>query len=149
MAPSVDLELDDQIHVGTQDLKRLGVRLANLACHDLFPKSANCGTLQRGPRPIEAKVMGNVLRVSFQEVNGRLRSHGRVAGFTIHDASGAALPLIYRIRMDPQSPYVLAFHLTGPTPAGATLRYGAGKDPLCNVVDEADMGLPAFQVPIQ
>lgn len=149
MVPAVDLELDDQIHVGTQDLKRLGVRLASLACHDLFPGKADCNAIKRGPRPAEAKVQDNVLRVTFHEVNGRLRSQGRIAGFTIHDASGAALPLIYRVRFDADNPYVVLLHLNTRPPAGATLRYGAGKDPYVNVNDDRDMGVPVFSLPIQ
>jgi sialate O-acetylesterase len=37
MVAAIDLTLDDLIHVGAQDLKRLGRRLATLAIRDLFP----------------------------------------------------------------------------------------------------------------
>jgi len=149
MAPTVDLELDDEIHIGTHDLKRLGIRLASLACHDLFPGKADCNAIKRGPRPAEAKVQDNLLRITFHEVNGRLRSQGRIAGFTIHDATGIPLPLIYRTRFDPDNPYVVLLYLTGKPPSGAILRYGAGKDPYVNLNDDRDMGVPAFSLPIQ
>jgi sialate O-acetylesterase len=140
MVAAIDLELDDLIHVGTADLKRLGIRLAKIACKDLGTPS--CRDLQRGPRPESAAVSGNVLKITFSQVNGGLRSEGRISGFTIHDASGAAIPMIFRARFD--SPNSVALHLIGKLPEGATLRYGAGKDPYCNVRDMEDMALPVF-----
>jgi sialate O-acetylesterase len=142
MVTAVDMSLDDAIHVGTPDLKRLGRRLANLACKDVFPKVEECTYLKRGPRPVNAKLTGNTIRVTFATVNGRMRSMGRISGFSIHDASGAAVPLIFRAEFDSSSSVVL--HLTNKLPENATLRYGAGKDPYCNVTDTRDMALPAF-----
>lgn len=144
MAASIDLSLDDLIHVGTQDLKRLGTRLANLACHDNFPREAGCAGLLRGPRPVSAKLSGNVLRVSFQNVNGKLVSAGRISGFTIHDEQGSPIPAIFRAEVNAASPNEVLLNLIAAPPAGATLRYGAGKDPYCNLRDEADMAVPVF-----
>lgn len=144
MAPAVDLALDDLIHVGTQDLKRLGKRLANLACDENFPRESNCPRLFRGPRPESAKVSGNVLRVAFHSVNGRLMSAGRISGFSIHDAKGAMIPAIFRAEVNADSPNEVLLYLTAPPPEGATLRYGAGKDPYCNLRDQADMAAPVF-----
>lgn len=148
MVTAVDLELDDQIHIGTGDLKRLGRRMANLACHDLFPAVAGCGALRRGPRPGAVEVTQNQLRIRFEDTNGRLRSRGRIAGFSIHGPDGGVLPLIYRAAFDPANPATVVLKLNSRPPAGATVRYGAGKDPLCTVLDEADMALPAFTMAI-
>lgn len=142
MVPAVDLSLDDGIHVGTQDLKRLARRLSNLACKDLFPKVDECATVKRGPRPVNAKLSGNTIRVTFSSVNSRMRSLGRISGFSIHDASGAPVPLIFRAEFDGSSAVVLS--IGGKLPEGATLRYGAGKDPYCNITDQRDMSLPVF-----
>ncbi|MBL8218927.1 MAG: hypothetical protein JNL62_06845, partial [Bryobacterales bacterium] len=144
MAPAVDLDLDDLIHVGTQDLKRLGKRLAKIACYENFPRGSNCPQLFRGPRPGSAKLTGNVLRVAFHSVNGKLVSTGRISGFSIHDANGAMLPSIFKAEVNAASPNEVLLHLIGPPPEGATLRYGAGKDPYCNVRDQADMAVPVF-----
>jgi len=141
---AVDTELDDGIHVGTQDLKRLGRRFANIACHDLFPGAAGCGQYKRGPRPASAAFHNGVVRVSFNEVNGRLVSRGPVSGFTIHGADGAPLPLIYKARVDAANPSSILLSIGGKLPEGATLRYGFGKDPYANVRDQADMALPVF-----
>jgi len=144
MAPAVDLVLDDLIHVGTQDLKRLGKRLAKLACYENFPRNSNCPQLFRGPRPGSAKLTSNVLRVAFHSVNGKLVSTGRISGFSIHDADGTMLPSIFKAEVNAASPNEVLLHLIGPPPEGATLRYGAGKDPYGNVRDQADMAVPVF-----
>lgn len=134
MAPAVDLALDDGIHVGTQDLKRLGKRLANLAL----------GRTKRGPRPVSATLSDGIVRVVFSEVNGRLVSDGRISGFSIHDATGQAVPRIYKTVVDPADSNAVLLYVGGKMPEGATLRYGAGKDPYCNLRDEADMAAPVF-----
>lgn len=134
MITAVDASLDDGIHVGTPDLKRLGKRFANLAT----------GSTKRGPRPLSAAFANGVIRVVFGDVNGRLVSQGRISGFSIHGADGAALASIYKARVDPADPSVILLSISGKLPEGATLRYGAGKDPYCNVRDTADMALPVF-----
>ncbi|MFN7936569.1 MAG: sialate O-acetylesterase [Bryobacteraceae bacterium] len=144
MVPAIDLSLDDGIHVGTQDLKRLGKRLANLACFENFPRNSTCPQLFRGPRPGTAKFSGNVLRVAFHSVNGKLVSTGRISGFSIHDSNGTMLPAIFKAEVNPASPNEVLLYLNSPPPEGATLRYGAGKDPYVNVRDQADMAVPVF-----
>lgn len=134
MVAAVDMSLDDGIHVGTQDLKLLGRRLANLAS----------GRTKKGPRPEAAVARDNVVRVTFTGVNGSLRAQGRISGFSIHGADGAPAPLIYKAGFDPSDQTAILLHFGGKLPAGATLRYGAGKDPYCNVRDAAQMGLPVF-----
>jgi len=134
MVAAVDFSLDDGIHVSTQDHKRLGRRLANLAL----------GQAKRGPRPVSARFRDGIVRVEFADVNGRLRSDGRLSGFSIHGADGAALPLVFKMRLDPADPNAALLHIGGKLPPGATLRYGFGKDPYCNLRDEQDMAAPVF-----
>ncbi|MGH9720664.1 MAG: sialate O-acetylesterase [Bryobacteraceae bacterium] len=135
MATAADLSLDDGIHVSTPDLKRLGRRFANLATNPARP----------GPRPASAKFDNGIVRVAFSGVNGRLQAPGRLSGFSVHSAEGALLPLIYKMRVDPADPSAVLLHVGGKIPSGATLRYGSGKDPYCNLRDSADMALPVFQ----
>lgn len=145
MIAAIDTSLDDGIHVSTQDHKRLGHRLANLACHDLFPNVTNCGTLKRGPRPVSAMFGNGVVRVQFSEVNGGLRAAGRISGFSIHPADdAAALSVIYKARVDPADSSAVLLSIGGKLPEGAKLHYGYGKDPYCNLRDEADMAVPVF-----
>ncbi|MGH9674545.1 MAG: hypothetical protein ACRD44_15305, partial [Bryobacteraceae bacterium] len=150
MIAAIDTDLDDGIHVGVQDLKRLGRRLANLACHDLFPAVASCAGYKRGPRPALATFTAGTVRVEFNEVNGRLLSRGLISGFTIHGADGAPLPLIYKTRVDPANTSHVLLSIGGKLPEGATLRYGYGRNPYANLHDQADMAVPVFgPIPIQ
>jgi sialate O-acetylesterase len=71
---SVDLELDDLIHVGTPGLKRLGTRLARLALRELFGQvGATTPTLDRVSRRGD-----NALVVKFKGVN-RASTHAPAA----------------------------------------------------------------------
>jgi sialate O-acetylesterase len=144
MVTCADCEIDDGIHVGTDDFLLLGARLANLACHDLFPEKAGCATLLRGPRPVAARLRGTAIEVEFRDVNGRLRANGRVSGFTIHDAEGKPVPLIYRQRIAAGRPQVVELLIGGKLPEGATVHYGFGRDPYVNLRDEAGMAVPVF-----
>lgn len=144
MVTCVDCNLDDGIHVGTDDHRLLGARLANLACHDLFPEKAGCAALLRGPRPVAARLEGATLLVEFREVNGKLQAPGRVNGFTIHDAEGKPLPLVFRQRVSATRPNVVELLIGGKLPEGAVLHYGAGRDPYVNLRDEAGMAVPVF-----
>jgi sialate O-acetylesterase len=144
MVAAIDFSLDDGIHVSTPDHTRLGRRLANLACHDLFADKAGCGAYRRGPRPVSAKYAAGEIRVQYEQVNGSLTSEGRIAGFSIHGPDGAPIAGLFKARVaaDDASTVVLSFG--GKLPAGATLRYGVGRDPYCNLRDSADMAAPVF-----
>jgi sialate O-acetylesterase len=145
MAPAADLTLDDGIHVSTPDLKRLGRRLADMVTHDLYPEVAKYQPYKRGPRPAGAKREGNVVRILFAEVNGKLVTTGRLNGFVICDAAGKPLPVVFHQQIDPADGNAVLLHIgPAPLPAGATVRYGAGRDPYLNLNDELDMGTPVF-----
>lgn len=134
MVAGIDVELDDGIHVSTQDQKLIGKRLANLAL----------GRTRPGPRPVSATFSSGVVRVAFSDVNGGLKSAGRISGFSIHVNQGEPLPLVFKARVDPADPSAVLLSIGGKLPEGAVLRYGYGKDPYCNLRDQADMGVPVF-----
>lgn len=151
MVAAIATSLDDGIHVDTQDYKRLGRNLAALACHDEFPAVASCAPVKRGPRPLSTKVAGEgLLRVAYSDVNGSLRAPDRLSGFTLHDAAGELLPAVYRAEVDPLDSSAVLVHFGGRLPPGATLRYGAGKNPYCNLTDSLGMDAPVFgPMPVQ
>ncbi len=134
MTTCVDCELDDPIHVGTGANTRLGIRLANLAL----------GTAKKGPRPVAARMKGNVISVEFSDVNGHLTHDGRLNGFVIVDATGAPQPLIYRQRVSHANSNVVELLIQGKMPEGAKLHYGLGRDPYVNLRDSRDMPAPVF-----
>lgn len=144
MVAAVDSALDDGIHVSTPDLKRVARRLADRVCHDLFPRLNDYGELKLGPRPDSAKFENGMIKVEFKEVNGRLLSDGRISGFSIHQPDGNPVPLIYKARIDPADAGTVLLYVGGKLPEKATLHYGYGKDPYCNLHDANDNAVPVF-----
>jgi sialate O-acetylesterase len=124
---AIDVELDDAIHVGTQDLRRIGRNMAMFAA----------GKAKRGPRLRSATRVDGGIEVNFEEVNGKLAAEGRVAGFSLRDRNGAEIPAIYKATLRGDT-VVLATQ--GKIPEDAQLWYGYGKDPYCNLRDERGFG---------
>lgn len=136
MFSTVDSDLDDGIHVSTVDLKRIGRAMATVAA----------GKAKKGPHFDGIAVEGQAIRVKFSEVNGKLVSAGRPSGFTVHNAQGDVLPLIYKTTLEGSS---ILLHFQGKLPDGLLLGYGQGKDPYTNLRDELGLGAPVFAlVPI-
>ena len=148
MVASVDLQLDDGIHISTPDLKRLAMRVADRVCHDLFPRMKDYGELKSGPRPVAAIFENGIVKVTFSGVNGHLQSDGPISGFSIHDAKGEWQPMIYKSRVDPAEASSVLLYVQGRMPENATLWYGYGKTPYCNVRDARDLAVPVFALQI-
>ena len=83
-------------------------------------------------------------KVEFSGVNGSLQSEGRISGFTIHKPDGEPVPLIYKARVDPAEASTVLLYISGKLPEHATLHYGYGKNPYCNLRDANDMAVPVF-----
>ncbi len=134
----IDLPLDDGIHVGTQGLKRLGARMANVATRKAKSPTVRSARFQ--------PTTGNfgIIRVKFANVTGSLRADGRIGGFSIHTRTGEWVPLTYRADVDPSDSATVLLHTGGKLPDDAVLHYGFGKDPYCNLGDEADMAALVF-----
>jgi sialate O-acetylesterase len=131
MVTAIDLELDDLIHIGTQGLKRLGTRLAQVAAGRPAPVL----------RAVRVEEGGVRVRLTFAHVQGGLRAAGRPTGFTLRDAGGHELPVVYKITLEGDA---VVLHLTGDSvPRPTYLWYGWGLDPYCNVTDATDAALPA------
>ena len=134
MFSAIDSDLDDEIHVSTQDHKRLGRAMAAVAS----------GKAKKGPHFDSIAVKGQTIRVKFSEVNGKLTSAGRIGGFTAHTPQGDILPLFYKATLDPKDPSSVLLHFQGKLPDGIQLMYGHGKDPYANLRDELGAGAPVF-----
>jgi len=139
MTTCLDCDLDDGIHVGTDSFRLLAARVANLAE----------GKVKRGPRPVSATVEGNSVLVKFNEINGHLAHKGRLNGFTIHDAEGKMLEVVYRQRVSPKSTDTVELLFGGKLPEGARVFYGYGKAPYVNLEDTLRMSCPAFNMAIR
>ena len=135
---AIDFSLDDAIHVSTPGQKRLGVRLANLAAGKA--KSPNVVSAQ-----YESSSSGfGLIKVKFANVTGKLQSEGRVSGFGLYTPAGEWIPAIFRADVDPADGSTILLHVSGKIPEDAVLYYGYGRDPYCNLRDDADMGVLVF-----
>lgn len=148
MIASINSTLDDGIHVGTADQKKLGRNFAMMACHDLFPGVGACRDYQRGPRPSAITTVGEgpkfAVRVKFNSVNDKLRADGRISGFTILNKDSQPVMAIYKAVVDPQDPTAVLLYISGKLPEGAQLMYGYTRDPICNLEDALGMAVPVF-----
>jgi len=132
MVSAIDCGLDDGIHIDTTGLKTLGRRLAAVALGRPAPAL----------KSFAFEPEHGWLRVSFDHVQGALRSEGRPNGFTLRDGSGAELPLIYKIALD--GPDALLKITDSALLPGASLWYGWGLAPYCNLTDDSGAAVPAF-----
>ena len=132
MVSAIDCGLDDGIHIDTAGLKTLGRRLAAIASGRPTPAL----------RSIAFEPEQGRLRVSFDHVQGALQSEDRPNGFSLRDSSGTELPLIYKTVLDGSDALL---KITDPALLpGASLWYGWGLAPYCNLTDAAGAAVPAF-----
>lgn len=142
MVASIDLPLDDLIHISGDGQNRLGRRLAKAVCSKVFNHP-----LTTGPKLQKVEVEPTnrtTIRVRFSNVNGGLTSHGRPNGFTLLSQDGKRLPIIYNVEIDRYSPSSVILYLATPLPMGSSIMYGMGLDPYCNIVDNEDMAVSVF-----
>jgi sialate O-acetylesterase len=170
----IDLELDDAIHVGTQGLQRAGRRLAHIAQRELFGQvGATTPTFDRvtkgpgntlvvkfkgvnmGPgRPAGMAAFGaggrggmmgfGASTMSPGEASGfGLKPERHIAGFSLRREDGTLIPAIFEACVG-QARDTVILKLDSPVPRSASLWYGHGLDPYCNLTDGLDMGVPVF-----
>jgi hypothetical protein len=132
MVSAIDLGLDDLIHIDTPGLKALGRRLAAVASG--HPAPALQSTLYEPAQ--------NQIRVVFDNIQGRLQSLGRPTGFSLRDADGTEVTLVYKVAFD-GSVALLKLN-EGISPMGLSLWYGYGLAPYCNLTDSTGASVPAF-----
>lgn len=146
MVPTIDAELDDRIHVGTQSQKLVGQRFAKLACHDLFPGVQACQGIERGPRPVRAtRIAPRIIRLECDTVNGGLRSDGKMWGFSVILPGAQTQPEFFKATPDPANPNALLIYFQdAPADAKLQLYYAKGRYSYANIVDQQNMPLPAF-----
>ena len=134
MAATVDLALEDGLHLSALSQKRLGQRLARLA-------AGSAETLCVRSMRVESDQRHVV--VTYGGVTGRLAQTGGVVGFSIHDRDGrrSAKALHAAITADG---HAVRIRLGEPVGAGDQLAYGFGMNPTVFLHDSEDMSVPAF-----
>ena len=91
------------------------------------------------------------MRLSFTGVTGSWNPADHLAGFTISARDGSALPgnYVFRVYRDPADPTAIRLRINLPVQPGDLVSRDPGPQPYCNVVDDADMGLCAFLLPVE
>lgn len=144
MTSAVDLPLCDIIHVSASGAKRVGRRLARLAAGHA-PLTVGDVHVERGPLVNENEDFApTLIRVRFDGVHGSLAPGDGITGFSVLDADGNDTNAVYGGRVFADRPDEVVIGYWGAVEPGATLWYGRGCFPICNLVDEADSPVPAF-----
>lgn len=127
---TVDLELDDPIHLDQDSLSRVGVRFARRVLD--------------GPGPRLGQVRWeswNRLRVQVKNLDP---AEGRILGFQMSTADGTPYVAIYRARWDGERGEMVLELGDTQRADGLHLWYGRGLDPGCTVRSRDDRALPVF-----
>lgn len=160
---TVDLyPLADPIHLDFEAHQRLGPRFGEVALSKIYHLPGHATPVQPESvevRPLLSTYSGEVIknnaviRVRFSGVSGKLNAAGRPSGFSVRFSGRPPAGMqneasVYAIEFDPKDPAALLLIVSG-DPAvfkqkGAALYYGAGLNPYCNILDDKDLGLPAF-----
>jgi sialate O-acetylesterase len=166
---TIDLPLEDSIHLSFEAYQRLGPRLAEIVLGAVYQKPEHATSIDvKSVEIIERKNRRALIRVEFSGVRGKLTSAGRPTGFTLRPQSPPDNPewyytnqkawrdpirVVYRVDFDPDKPNAVILGLfDNATLLGKPhaldepldLYYGAGLDPYVNIVDEFDNPIPAF-----
>lgn len=147
VVPSVDLALDDLIHIGTDGQQRLGRRLAETALTHVYGKAGYGTPIHYASHEIlpSSHPLHHCLRVRFSGVTGRLQAAGRPAGFElIPEDPKKQGPMVYKVEFDPADPASVLVWYSREIKAPVKLVYGLGMDRYANITDGRDMAVPAF-----
>ena len=138
---TIDLELDDNIHLSGKAHGVLAGRMARVAARLVLGDRGEAPA----PQPQDVRLqapkpgLGPVVAVRFKNVVGGLRADGLANGFSLVDAQQKPFDLIFKTEVIGNRA-LLHLRMTPPEPCW--LMYGQGVNPVCNVHDARGMALP-------
>lgn len=144
VVPSIDISMDNPVHVGGDDIHRLADRMARAMQHLQNPRKqpAQIALGKVQIQPDETRLYANVV-IQFENVQGKLQAGGgRATGFALC-RQGVEYPLIFHTELAGNR-VVLKTPLSVKKLSDFTLHYGLGCNPYCNITDLADRSLPVF-----
>jgi len=143
VVPSVDLGLDDLVHLGGDAFPILASRLAEVAARVVY-REKNAGR-EINPSAIRLHAarppQGPQIHVDFTGVTGDLHGVGDIRGFSLLGPGGRPIEGIHRVSIRRRR---VVLHLTDAPPRGTRLAYGHGLDPSCYLMDGRGMAVPVF-----
>lgn len=143
IVPTIDLPLGDSIHLSAAGQERLGKRLVYATRSLIDGRAAGEPPIEPGKIEVRKDPVSGMVSIviNFKNVVGQLQSGDRPSGFNIADA---ALPgSVYRVDLDGDKA-VLCTAQMADIMTGGYVHYGAGHNPYCNIIDEADRSLPVL-----
>jgi hypothetical protein len=140
VVPTVDLALDDLIHISGTGFAILAKRLAAAADMLVHGNKAEKPMLQPiSARMLEGYKFGTAIEVRCENVVGELRSAGLPRGFTVIDKQGKPVDVIYKTVLAGDR---IILEIQDAVPPDYRLMYGWGKNPVCTITDARGMALP-------
>lgn len=143
VVPTIDLSLDDTIHISGFDQNRLGKRLAQAM--SVLRREKNAGLppieLQSITKGVEKMTGVHTIAAKFRNVMGHLQSAGKPCGFSVTEGNDAS-PFLFRTDLE-KDMAILRLRFSS-KPESLAVHYGYGLAPYCNITDSADRSLPVF-----
>ncbi len=138
---TIDLELDDLIHISGKAYATLGLRMAHAAARLALGDEREVPAIQVAS--VKEIIHGTTpaLEVTFSNVVGELSSTGLPLGFTLVDAEHRPHDFIYKTTLDSNRAIL---ELVNNDDADLRVMYGWGKAPACNLTDSRGMAVPVF-----
>jgi sialate O-acetylesterase len=142
---SVDLGMDDEVHIDGAGQGRLGRRMARGAWEQKCGKKSDEICLRPGKisKKRNRYTKNLDIEITFSNVEGDLMSAGRPAGFGLGFTDGRICNGIYRTELS-GAKVILRTCIPYGTKKALYLYYGFGSWCYCNITDSCDRGLPAF-----
>lgn len=147
VVPTIDLQMDDAIHVGAEGQAILGKRLARTACFRCgFKKGARdairLGRIRQVP-PKDGQPWPDI-EVAFENVVGKLSAAGVPSGFRLIRPDGTMSRRLHKTICRKNTVVLEANIDDDPGMRGYRLAYGYEIDAYCNIHDRETMGLCVF-----
>jgi sialate O-acetylesterase len=147
VVPTIDLPMEDGIHLATEGQIILGERMARVACYLMgLPDTRDAIALQ-GLRLVPCPTNWGqcpAIEVSFANVSGELRAAGVPSGFRLIRPDGRVLKRIHKVLLRGDQLIVVPYTYPDFSMQGYRLAYGYDLDAYCNIQDVDGMSLPAF-----
>ncbi|MFN0055301.1 MAG: sialate O-acetylesterase [Planctomycetales bacterium] len=166
---TLDLPLEDCVHLSFEGYQRLGARLAEIALSKVYHQPGHGNPISPGKiELLQPENTRKLIRIHFDGVTGKLRALGRPTGFELRPRIPLQNPdhyhtrqkewkapiyVVYRVDFDPEDPAGLilgvfdnAQLLGKPHKLNepVDLVYGPGTNPYVNIVDDKDIPIPGF-----
>ena len=147
MISSIDLPLDDWVHVSTEGHKKLGKRIAEIALSYVYNLKNHAKQIDLESIKMRKDDMtgSNYLLLHFTGISGNLTCCGRPSQFELRVNGEPRYDyVVAKVEFDRDDPAGLKLFLSGLPNAPSQLVFGPATNPYMNITDSFDNAIPAF-----